>query len=239
MGPLYQTCYCFALEALLGLMKRFVLGPNNACKKITDSFQIVHNMPKFERVLEKDSKAAMIVNKIKYDTAKKIAITPTVFILGSILPIKQTSEFLINAIGEFDCISLRSPAQKWWKFYKLQTERCTVVSNSYSNARFYDSLLIITKDGTLFRVELFVMYKKCNCSISCECEMFYRALGYFCDRMSLQNCHPHHILCKYWFTRRRSITSNKWNTWFVCSDEHRRKLVLCRKIELSRKWINK
>jgi hypothetical protein len=107
------------------------------------------------------------------------------FILGSIKPIARSTEFLINALDEFYAIYVNSPAQKWWKFYKLETARCKIVSNGYSNSKFADSSLITTKNGKLFRVELFVMYKKCSCAVRCDYEPNFRAIGYYCQKVAL------------------------------------------------------
>jgi hypothetical protein len=183
LGPLYEMS-CFPMESMLGKMKKFVLGPNNPPIKIHSAFNYMQNFPKFHDHLRTvDSETAQLIDDLSRRPEIKSKIYSGVYIVGSLTPAKPSATlFALKVLGNID-LAMDLQVPKCWNFYRLKTERCTVVASNYLNSKVHDSSFVVTKNGDIFRVLTFVKYKLCKCNIECECEPQYTAIGFKCIKL--------------------------------------------------------
>jgi hypothetical protein len=179
LGPLYETS-CFPLESFLGVLKKFVLGPNSPSVKITESFNLLHNMPLYISKIAENSTVRNIVEEIRYGKTTMIEIYGGIYIVGKLKPCSGYSSYLSSCLDDYHEIHTHLKATKVWSFRKLQNENCTVVANNNERFSVYDSSAVKLRNGKLFRVESFTMYKLCKCEERCQCEAYYRAVGHEC-----------------------------------------------------------
>lgn len=180
LGPLYELS-CFPLESILGILKKYVLGPNSPPVKIHAAFNIIQNLPIYQELLAKfDPASKSIIDKLSHGQKKMEQIGENIFQLGALAEVKEFSNFLQTSLGEylFD-IPEHSNVSKLWTFYRFQNKTCTVTAESYSRSKLYNSSLVRTKTGNIFKVVIFAKYKTCECLAACmNCKSHYRALGY-------------------------------------------------------------
>jgi hypothetical protein len=183
LGPLYETS-CFPLESLLGIMKKFILGPNSPAVKISDMFSLLQNVRKAIDILPETSPVYNLVKTMQHGSRAIVDIDGSTAILGKLKATRKISPIACTALKDSHLILLNSSSKvpKAWTFNSLKNSRCEVTA-FLDKTTLYDSSLVYTKNDKMFRVHSFIRYKLCNCDAVCNCEYYHFAIGFYCDIM--------------------------------------------------------